>query len=111
MARASRLARRSGRAGVSGVRLTNKGEIALDQIVTFGRPVFCGNATLAAQPLPHQARLDVAPAAGRKSNDNAHRTRWIYLRPRIARERRKGGSACYKVQKSTSRKFQRPSPE
>lgn len=61
MARASRLARRSGRAGVSGVRLTNKGEIALDQIVTFGRPVFCGNATLAAQPLPHQARLESLP--------------------------------------------------
>ena len=72
MARASRLARRSGRAGVSGVRLTNKGEIALDQIVTFGRPVFCRNATLAAQPLPHQARLDVAPAASGKSYDNAH---------------------------------------
>ena len=58
--------------GASGVRLTDKGEIALDQIVTFGRPVFCGNATLAAQPLPHQARLDVAPAASGKSYDNAH---------------------------------------
>ena len=58
--------------GASGVRLTDKGEIALDQIVTFGRPVFCGNATLAAQPLPHQARLDVAPAASGKSYDNTH---------------------------------------
>ena len=71
MARASRLARWSGRAGASGIRLTDKGDIALDQIVTFGRPVFCGNATLAAQPLPHQARLDVAPAASGKSYDNA----------------------------------------
>src|ERR1041384_7452547 len=33
------------------------------------------------QPLTHQARLDVGGPSGRKADDDAHRPRWIGLRP------------------------------
>ena len=42
------------------------------------------------QPLPHQPGIDVGAATGRKSDDDADRLRRIGLRPRAARQRRRG---------------------
>src|SRR5262249_8859310 len=55
------------------------------------------------QPLPKQAPNDVGPAARDDADDQAHRPRWIGLRPSEARDSwKRGGTRC-KVKKSTAR--------
>ena len=45
------------------------------------------------QPLAHQARDDIDPTAGGKSDNDTHRPRRIGLRPRDPRQNRQRGSA------------------
>jgi hypothetical protein len=61
-------------------------------------------AELLRQPLTEQARGDVGSAASCKADDDAHRPRWIGLRPRVARQRRQCRSAC-QMQKFAAGKF------
>jgi hypothetical protein len=55
------------------------------------------------QPLPGQARDDVAAAAGVKADDQAYRPQRIGLRPCNARDRRQRHSTGRKLEKMTAR--------
>src|SRR5262249_2143234 len=57
------------------------------------------------QPLSDQARDDIGGAAGRKADDDAHRSRRIILRPCSERDHREGSSICCRPQKSTACKI------
>src|SRR5712671_1910437 len=57
------------------------------------------------QPLTDQAREDVGCAARGTSDDDAHRSRRIGLRPSDARDDRECGSTRCQMQKLTARKF------
>jgi hypothetical protein len=57
------------------------------------------------QPLPYQSRDDVTWASGGKADNDAHRPRWIGLRPRDARHGRQRGSARCQMQKISAGKF------
>jgi hypothetical protein len=59
------------------------------------------------QPLSDQACPDVEATTGREANDNAHRPRWIGLRPRDARQSRQRGRARGEAQKLSAGKFHR----
>src|SRR5262249_31270752 len=56
------------------------------------------------QPMPHQAGEDVIGAAGSKADDDAHRSRWIGLRPRDPPTGRDRGSAHCQTQELAARK-------
>src|SRR5438046_54447 len=56
------------------------------------------------QPLTRQPRKDIARAAGRKPDDDAHWSRRIGLCPRDARDNRESSGARYQTQKFTARK-------
>src|SRR5205814_3471653 len=51
------------------------------------------------KPLTDQASGDVDPTAGGKTGNNAHRPRWIGLRPRYTRYGRQRGCARGQMQK------------
>src|SRR5262249_34804745 len=55
------------------------------------------------QPLGYQARDDIRPAAGRKTDNDAHWSRGISLCPCEARDGRQRGSARGEMQESTAR--------
>src|SRR5215510_8684780 len=57
------------------------------------------------EPLTYQARRDVRTASGREANNDAHRTRWIGLRPSNTRHGREGGSAGGQTQELSAGKF------
>ena len=57
------------------------------------------------QPLADQTREHVTGAAGREADHDAHRPRWIGLRPRSERHRRKRGSTRCQMQKVSAGKF------
>ena len=46
------------------------------------------------QPLPHEPRHDVGRATGAEADDEAHRTRRIFVGKRNARGHRERGSGC-----------------
>src|SRR5262249_59335760 len=50
------------------------------------------------QPLTHQACEDVGRPASGKADNDAHRPRWIGLRPRYSRDGRERGSAGGQMQ-------------
>src|SRR5215468_1183361 len=52
------------------------------------------------QPLTYQARRDVRTASGREANNDAHRPRWIGLRPSNMRHGRERGSAVDHAKKA-----------
>src|SRR6516225_8898107 len=58
------------------------------------------------QPLSYQACHDVGATSGGKSDNDAHRSRRISLRPRDARHSRERGSTRGQMQKSSAGKFQ-----
>src|SRR5262249_28815036 len=62
------------------------------------------------KPLRYQARDDVGRATGRNADDNAHRPRWIGLRPRDARHGRERGSARGQMEKISAGKFRSKPP-
>src|SRR5262249_51660572 len=64
------------------------------------------------KPLTYQARRDVRTASGREANNDAHRPRWIGLRPSNMRHGRERGSARCEMQKLSAGKFhfEPPSP-
>ena len=62
------------------------------------------------QPLRDHARGDVGAAAGREWHDDAHRTRWIGLRHRDARQRRQRDRGCGEMQKLPARKCHEARP-
>src|SRR5262249_14668097 len=57
------------------------------------------------QPLTYQARRDVRTASRREANNDAHRPRWIGLRPSDARDCRQRSSAGGQMQKISAGKF------
>src|SRR5437660_3664284 len=57
------------------------------------------------QPLSDQACHDVGGTTGRKSDNDAHRPRWIGLRPSDALGGRERGSACGQMQKISAGKL------
>jgi hypothetical protein len=57
------------------------------------------------EPLTDQASDDVDAAAGWNADDNAHRPRWIGLRPSKARDSRERGSGRSHMQKLPAGKF------
>jgi len=64
------------------------------------------------QPLTHEACHDVGGTTGGESDNDAHRPRWIGLRPSNTRHGREGGSAGRQMQKISAGKFhfEPPSP-
>src|SRR5262252_1228761 len=62
------------------------------------------------KPLRYQARDEVGRATGRNADDNAHRPRWIGLRPRDARHGRERGSARGQMEKISAGKFRSEPP-
>src|SRR5260221_4875729 len=60
---------------------------------------------LLGEPLGNQARVDVVRAAGRKTDNEAHRPGRIGLRPREARGRLQRGSARGETEKLPTGKF------
>src|SRR6516162_11608772 len=62
------------------------------------------------QPLTHQAREDVVPAAGSIPDNPAHRSGRIGLRPRDARTSRQRGSAHGQMEKIAAGKFHSEPP-
>src|SRR5262249_22024237 len=74
------------------------------QIAARTWPVF-NNESLTeplGEPLPHQARGDISPAARREANNDAHGPHRIGLRPRHARDRGKSGGASRKSKNSAT---------
>src|SRR5262249_13196037 len=65
-----------------------------------------GSPKALRHPLTNQACNGVSPGARRKPVDDAHRTRWIGLRPRDARHYRQRGSASGQMQEFAAGKFQ-----
>src|SRR6185312_8163685 len=59
------------------------------------------------QPLANQAPENVGRAAGRKTDDDAHRPGRIIERPCVACRNRERASARCQMQKSSTRKFHR----
>jgi len=57
------------------------------------------------QPLTHQACEDVGRPASGKADNDAHRPRWIGLRPRNSRDGRERGSAGGQMQEFAAGKF------
>src|SRR5262245_16726638 len=57
------------------------------------------------QPLPKQTSNDVGPAARDDADDQAHRPRWIGLRPRGPRDSRDSGGARGEMEKISAGKF------
>src|SRR5262249_31435245 len=76
-------------------------------ISTGARPVLDDKllAKSLREPLTDQASDDVDAAAGWNADDNAHRPRWIGLRPRDTRHRRERGRARDQMQKISAGKF------
>src|SRR5262249_61586440 len=50
------------------------------------------------EPLTYQARRDVRTASGREANNDAHRPRWVGLRPSEARDGWERGRASGQMQ-------------
>src|SRR5947207_10703634 len=70
-------------------------------VAAGARPIF-GDERLSeplGKPLTDQASGDVDPTAGGKTGNNAHRPRWIGLRPRYTRYGRQRGCARGQMQK------------
>src|SRR5262245_2156455 len=59
-------------------------------------------AELLRQPLSYQACHDVGATSGGKSDNDAHRSRWIGLRPRDPRECRQRGRARRQMPNSST---------
>jgi hypothetical protein len=57
------------------------------------------------EPLTYQARRDVRTASGREANNDAHRPRWIGLRPSSTRHGQERGSARGEMEKISTGKF------
>src|SRR6266404_9535275 len=57
------------------------------------------------EPLTYQARRDVRTASGREAHNDAHRPRWIGLRPSSTRHGRERGSARGEMEKISTGKF------
>ena len=64
-----------------------------------------GLPELFRQPLPHQARGEVRRAAGCVTDHEANRPRWIGLRARVSRCKRKCRCTGCELQKLTTLKF------
>src|SRR5215831_9662354 len=74
---------------------------------TAARPVLDDEwlAETLRQPLSHEACDDVTGTASRKADDDAHRPRWIGLRPSNMRHGRERGSARGQMQECAAGKF------
>src|SRR5262249_51011183 len=77
------------------------------EIAACARPVLDDKGLTEAlrQPLAYQACVQVRHAARRKSNNQAHRPRWISMCPSDARDGWQRGSARCQMQKISTGKF------
>jgi hypothetical protein len=57
------------------------------------------------QPLSDQTRVNIVVARWREANNDAHRPRWIGLRPSEMRDSRERGSARDQMQELATGKF------